>query len=77
MTICLDMSNASTNPTSLLWCSSFMMCISRIISSRDEPLPLEPSRMYLAAYIFLEDRSVTLFTTPNFPLKRNKTELSV
>lgn len=45
-----------------------MMLISRMISSREEPLPLEPSRMYLAAYTFLEERSVTFFTTPNFPL---------
>ena len=68
MTILLDKSNASTNPTSLLWCSWFMMLISRMISSRDEPLPLELSRMYLAACTFCDERSVTFLTTPNFPL---------
>lgn len=68
MTIFLDVSNASINPTSLLWCSLFMISISRTMSSRDEPLPAVLSRMCLAANVVFEERSVTLFTTPNFPL---------
>ena len=68
MTIFLDVSNASINPTSLLWCSLFMISISRTMSSRDEPLPAVLSLMCLAANVVFEERSVTLFTTPNFPL---------